>query len=123
VRIKIERLKNHAHMSPQFRRIELGIRERLAINNDLARLNRFQPINAADERALAAAARSAHHHDFSRADFQVYAFKDVERTKPLVYIAKLDHGKSLILNHHDCKIPFRILYEQGLFATTRTHPV
>ena len=80
-------------MGPQFRRIELGVGERLSIDNDLPRLNRFQPINTADERALAAATGSAHHHDFASADFQVYAFEDVERAKPLVYIAKLDHGK------------------------------
>ena len=71
----------------------LGSDERLAIHDDLAGLNRFQPVDAADERALAAATGSAHHHDFSCRDFQIYAFENVERAKPLVYIAKLDHGK------------------------------
>jgi hypothetical protein len=117
VRIKIKGLKNHAHMGPKFRRIELGIRKRLPVYDDLSRLNRFQPIDTADERALAAATGPTHHHDFASVDFQVYAFEDVERAKPLVYIVKFDHGKSLILRHHDCKIPVRILYEQGLFAT------
>ena len=104
-------------MGAKFRRIELGIGKRLPVYDDLSRLNRFQPIDTADECALAAATGPAYHHDFASVDFQVYAFEDVERAKPLVYIVKFDHGKSLILHHHDCKIQVRILYEQGLFAT------
>jgi hypothetical protein len=111
-------------MGPKFRRIELGVRERLPIHDDLARLNRFQPINAADERALAAAAGSAHHHDFASADFQVYAFEDVERAKPLVYIVKLDHGKKF--NFQPSRFAkYRMAYymNKGFLQQTQTHPL
>src|SRR5262245_52741363 len=104
-------------MGAKFRRIELGIRKRLPVYEDLSRLNRFQPIDTTDECALAAATGPAYHYDFASADFQVYAFEDVERAEPLVYIVKFDHGKNLNLHHRDCKIPVRILYEHGLFAT------
>src|SRR5215475_13351576 len=104
-------------MGPKLRRIELGIRKRLPVYDDLSRLNRLQPIDTTDECALAATTGPAYHYDFASVYFKVYAFEDVERAEPLVYSVKFDHGKNLNLHHRDCKIPVRILYEQGLFAT------
>jgi hypothetical protein len=95
VGIKIKRLKNHPYLRPQFRRIKLGLREPLFVDDNLTRLNRFQPIDTADKRTFAAATRPAHDHDCSRVDFQVDVFENVERAEPLVYVTKLDHGKDV----------------------------
>lgn len=115
MRIKIEGLKNHADARSQFRSIETAIGQRIAIDDDLARLDRLEAIDAADQRALAASAGAAHHDHFSRGDFQGNASQDVKRAEPLVYVVKLDHGKKLF--SIDCKTSVRILYEQGRFAT------
>jgi hypothetical protein len=44
-------------------------------------------------------------------------FEDVERAEPLVYVVKLDHGCVIFAERQDCKLPGRILYQRGQFAT------
>jgi hypothetical protein len=55
-------------------------------------LNRFEPIDAADQSAFTAAARAADHDDISRFDEEVDVLEDVKRAEPFVDLAKFDHG-------------------------------
>jgi hypothetical protein len=86
-------------------------------------LNRFQPINAADESAFAAAAGSAYHHDFSGIDLQIYALENVERAKPLVYIAKLDHGKKFFPPAKIAKYRIAYYMNKVILQQTLTRPL
>ena len=108
-------------MGPKFRRIELGVRKRLPVYDDLSRLNRFQPIDTTDECALAATTGPAYHYDFASVYFKVYGFEDVERAEPLVYIVKFDHGKNLICIITIAKYRFAYYMNKGFLQHTRTH--
>ena len=117
MRIEIEGLKYHADLRPQSGCVESGGGKRKAVHDNLAGLDEFQAVDAADQRALAAAARPANHHDFSPADWEIDVFEDVERAEPLVYVVKLDHRCVMFAVQQDCKLPGRILYQRGRFAT------
>ena len=92
MRIEVERLKNHADIGAQFGQIELRIRQRKPVNNDIAGLNRFESIDTTNERALAAPARTAYHDYVARRDREIDVLENVKWTEPLIDLAKLDHG-------------------------------
>src|SRR6185503_7208844 len=92
VRVEVERLKNHAHVGPQAYGVEPWIAYRAAVDDDIAGLDGFEPIDAADQCALAAAARAAHHDDVSRCDGQIDVLEDMKRAKPFIDLVKFDHG-------------------------------
>jgi hypothetical protein len=91
VRIEIERLKDHADVGAQPHGIEFGVAQRQAVDDDVAGLNRLEPVDAANQGAFATATRAADHDDISRLDGEINVLEDVKRAEPLIDLAKLDH--------------------------------
>lgn len=91
MRIEIERLEDHADIGAQPHGIEFGVAQRQAVDDDIAGLNRLEPVDAANQGAFAAATRAADHDDISRLDGEINVLEDVKRAEPLIDLAKLDH--------------------------------
>jgi hypothetical protein len=55
-------------------------------------LDGFEAIDATDQSAFAAAARTADHHHVPGSDAEVDVAQHMERPEPFVDLAKFDHG-------------------------------
>ena len=62
-----------------------------AVDPDLARLHRLEVVEAAEERALAGAARSDDYHDLAARDLEAHVVEDVQPAEVLVDVADLNH--------------------------------
>ena len=63
---QVEGLEHHAHVRAEPYQINPRAGDRFPQDDDLATLDALQPVDAADERALARARGPAHHHDLLR---------------------------------------------------------
>src|SRR3989338_4098476 len=112
MRIEMELLEDKTDCRPQRPEIQGRIGERFPVDEDLARLNGFQPVDAADEGAFPAAARAANHYHLSLRDPEVDFPQRMKRSVPFVYVLKLNHRNGEIVSLQICKLPNRILYHQ-----------
>src|SRR3970040_953408 len=117
--IKIELLEYEADLGPERRHIQRRVGEALAADHDLPRLDRLQPVDAANQGALAAAARTANHHHLPLLDPEADLPQDMERSVPFIYALELNHGSRGIIRYEICKSPDGILYQHWHFATVR----
>src|ERR1041384_7741997 len=84
-------MEHHADCGAKPCGISFRIPKPQAIHEDFSGLNRFQAIHAADQSAFAAAAWTTDDDHGSGLDLEIDIVEDVERAKPFVDIAKLDH--------------------------------
>ena len=78
VREEVEGLEDHAHLGAEPREVHVGRGDALAVHQDLALLDGLEPIDAADEGALAGAGRPAHHDDLAPRHRQAHVIEHVE---------------------------------------------
>src|SRR5262249_52025624 len=64
----------------------------IAVHEDLALLDRLEPVDATDEGALARAGRAAHHHDLARRDVEAHLLEHMVGAQPLAH-ADLTNGR------------------------------
>ena len=93
VRIEVELLEDHRGILP----VEAGARlarHGLPVDEHLASRDLLQPVHAADQRALAGAARPDDDQLFALLHVQVDALEHLQVTKPLVHIPQFNHAAS-----------------------------
>jgi hypothetical protein len=84
---EIERLEDHADLSPDRRDVADVVRELHAIHRDLTALVLLQPVDRADERRLARPRRAEDDDDLAGLDRQVDAAQHMQLPEPLVHVA------------------------------------
>jgi len=62
--VEVELLEDHSHFGPQLGKVGLPVLQGHPVYDNSAFLDRFQPVDAADERAFAGPAGAANYHDF-----------------------------------------------------------
>jgi hypothetical protein len=91
MRKQVEALEHHAHALPQRAHgARVVMQQRLAVDGELAGLESLQPVDAAEQRALARAALADDGDHFARGGRQVDALEHFERTEALVQGQHLD---------------------------------
>ena len=76
VREEVELLEDDPDPLPDRRDVDAVARDLLALEEDAARLDRLEEVDAPQQRALAAAARADHHEDLARLHLEVDAVED-----------------------------------------------
>ena len=89
---QLEMLEHHPHARTELGKVRFGVPNRGPVHQDLAFLERFQAVDALDERRLARAGGSAHHDHFSLLHLRGAPGEDLEPAVPLAHVPDLDHG-------------------------------
>lgn|GEM_PF-4786499 len=89
---QIELLKHHAGLLAYFAYLLAIAQHAEAIDNQIAAVNRFQDIDAAQEGGFARARGPDHHRDLIGIEVEIEPIKYDGIAKALGHIAKLDHG-------------------------------
>src|SRR5262249_20999162 len=84
VGVEVELLEDHPDLGAQPGQIDGGAVDVLSVHDELAGLDRLQPVDAADQGALPRAARPADDQDLAPRDLQAHVPEDVKLSEPLV---------------------------------------
>jgi hypothetical protein len=90
VRKEVERLEHHPDLATDGGDVAHVVRERHAVDDDLAALVLLEAVDGADERRLAGARRPEDDDHLAGPHGQVDAAQHVELTEPLVHVAADD---------------------------------
>ena len=88
---QVERLEDDADLPPQVVDVELRVLEGATVNVDLAGIDRFEPVDAAQERALAGSRWADHDHDLSPIDADGDVVEDPQGAERLEDPPHVDH--------------------------------
>src|SRR5713101_2405816 len=94
VREEVEGLEHHADLGPELGEVDPVAGDGIAVDEDLALLDGLELVDAADERALARARGSAHHHDLARRHVEIDVLEHLHRAKPLADLRVADGGRA-----------------------------
>src|SRR5215472_18690056 len=104
VREEIEGLEDHADLGAELGQVPAVAGNGVTVHEDLALLDRLEPVDAADEGALARAGGPAHHHHLAGRDVEAHVLEHVVGAEPLAY-ADVANGRSAtrhgLLDHHE----------------------
>ncbi len=95
MRKQVERLEHHADVTPQVAQGRTPPRHLGALEADAAAIGRLQPIDAAQQRALARAAGAANRDDVAGRDRQAHVLQHLQGAEALVEVRDLErhaHG-------------------------------
>ena len=126
MRKKVELLENHAHFSAHFVDLLEILRQFHAIDDDTAALPALDPVDASEQRRLAAAGWPANDDPLAPHDGQIDVAQHVESAEPLVQADNLDRhfiaGRAHVGRHRWRRIGTRqcmIVPAHDLSATDR----
>jgi hypothetical protein len=91
MRKQLEALKHHADPRPERRQVRVGGSDRQTLDDNLAPVECLQPVDAADQRALAGPRWAAEHHDGTRRDRGGATIENTNIAVRLRDVAYLDH--------------------------------
>jgi hypothetical protein len=91
MRIQIEMLEHHTDIAPDLVDIGLLVAQPDAVHDQFPVRNRFQPVDATDERAFAGAGRPDYDDDLAGMDGQINVFEHMEMPVMLVDLMKPYH--------------------------------
>src|SRR5262250_22848 len=104
VREEIEGLEDHADLGAKLCQAPAVAGDGVAVHEDLALLDRLEPVDAPDESALARTGGPAHHHHFARRDVEAHVLEHVVGAEPLAH-ADVADGRSAarhgLLDYHE----------------------
>ena len=86
---QVEMLEHHAHLLAHMVNVVVG--HGLAVEDDLAAVRLFQPVQAAQERGFSAAGGADQHHAVAFVNGQVYAFQHLQTAVILFQSFNVDH--------------------------------
>ncbi len=92
MRIKVELLEDHSHLGPQPGDVGFWVIQGHPVDDDIAALDQFQPVDATDERALSRTARSADHDDLPWMNGEIDILQDLEGPEPFVHFPEFNHN-------------------------------
>src|SRR5699024_8557949 len=92
---QFEMLEHHADALAHLRQPRLAVGQRRSIEDDVAAINLFEPVDALHERTLTRAGRPAYHHDLAPADIQGTILQGLKGAIPFVDLLDLDHETCL----------------------------
>ncbi len=121
MREQVEVLEHHADVAANLVDLLKIVREFLAIDDDLAALVFFQPIDAADQRRLAGTGRTADDDPLAAHDLEVDVAQNVEVAIPLVHANDLD-GDLRVGDVHLGAIDMELLRADGIFDCHFLYP-
>ncbi|EOD70532.1 6-pyruvoyl-tetrahydropterin synthase [Amycolatopsis vancoresmycina DSM 44592] len=115
VREQVERLEHHADVGPQRGQcLALG-GQRDAVDGDLARVDRLQPVDRPAQGRLAGARRPEHHDDLAARHLQRDLPEHVQVAEVLVHGGRLDHRRRHLRGH----LASRVVRANRAWVTTR----
>jgi len=101
--IEVEALKDHSDISAEFRDVRIRQMDRGSIYYDFALLNRLQPVDAADQRALAGTGWTTNYDNLPPGNFKIDSPENVKFPEPFVHIAEFYDGSLKHLAVKGCR--------------------
>ena len=90
MREQVELLKHHAQLGAHAGKILAFLRQRLALDEDLARVDGFQAVDGSAHGRLARARGADHDDDFAAVDREIDVVEDVQIAIVLIDVLELD---------------------------------
>ena len=87
MRKEVELLEDHAELGARASELLALLRQRLALNEDLARIDGLEAVDSAAQRRLAGSGRADDDEDLSPIDLKVDVLQDVQGAVVLVDVA------------------------------------
>ena len=97
---EVEALEHHADVAAEAGELPALVRQALAVDGDLALLDRLEAVDGAAQRRLARPRRADDDDDLSAVDRQVDVLEDVQVSEPLVHAGQADERLSVRTGGH-----------------------